>query len=379
MSSSEKARRVVIIAGEASGDAHGAKVARELRAQEPDIELYGMGSEHMHEAGVKLAVDCKDMAVIGVTAVLAKLPVYFKALNDAKKMLRLLKPDLVILIDFPDFNMLLAKYAKKLNIPVLYYVSPQIWAWRQGRVKKIVKYVSHMAVILPFEEQFYRKYNMPVTYVGHPLLDRAFPTVEEALAKTMPMHPVVGILPGSRNGEIRRLLDTMLKSAVEIHKQDPEIKFLLSKAPSVNVELFDGIVAQNPGIEMEITTSVLDLFKRADILIAASGTVTLEAGLHGLPMCIIYKVSLLNYILGRLLLKIKCIGLVNLVAGEAVMPELIQDDAEPKKIAATVMDIITNAERYNYIKQMLAKVKQILGQGGGAAQKVAQIAFKLMK
>lgn len=378
-SSSEKARRVVIIAGEASGDAHGAKVARELKAREPGIELYGMGSEHMHEAGVKLAVDCKDMAVIGVTAVLAKLPVYFKALNDAKKMLRLLKPDLVILIDFPDFNMLLAKYAKKLNIPVLYYVSPQIWAWRQGRVKKIVKYVSHMAVILPFEEQFYRKYNMPVTYVGHPLLDRAFPAVEEALAKTMPEHPVVGILPGSRNGEIRRLLDTMLKSAAEIHKQDPAIKFLLSKAPSVNAELFDGIVVQNAGVEMEIVTSVLDLFKRADILIAASGTVTLEAGLHGLPMCIIYKVSLLNYILGRLLLKIKCIGLVNLVAGEAVMPELIQDDAEPKKIAATVMDIITNAERYSYIKQMLAKVKQILGQGGGAAQKVAQIAFKLMK
>lgn len=379
MSSSNKPRRVVIIAGEASGDAHGAKVAKELLAKEPNLELYGMGSDHMHEAGVKLAVDCKDMAVIGFTAVLGKLPVYFKALKAAKKMLRLLKPDLVILIDFPDFNMLLAKYAKKLNIPVLYYVSPQIWAWRQGRVKKIVRYVSHMAVILPFEEQFYQKYHMPVTYVGHPLLDRAFPSVEETLARTMPAHPVVGILPGSRNGEIKRLLDIMLQSAAEIHKQDPEIKFLLSKAPSVNSDFFDDIVKQNCNVEVEIATSILDIFKRADILIAASGTVTLEAGLHGLPMCIIYKVSLLNYILGRLLLKVKCIGLINLVAGEAVMPELIQKEAEPPEIAAQIMDIVNRPERYEYIKNMLAKVKRILGQGGGTAQKVTQIAFKIMK
>lgn len=369
---------MVIIAGEASGDAHGAKVAKELQAQEPEIELYGMGSDHMHAAGVKLAVDCKDMAVIGFTAVLGKLPMYFKALAEVKKMLRLLQPDVVILIDFPDFNMLLAKYAKKLNIPVLYYVSPQIWAWRQGRVKKIVKYVSHMAVILPFEEQFYQKYNMPVTYVGHPLLDRAFPSAAETLARTMPAHPVVGILPGSRNGEIRRLLDTMLKSAAEIHQKAPEIKFLLSKAPSVNTELFDGIIAQNAGVEVEITTSVLELFERADVLIAASGTVTLEAGLHGLPMCIIYKVSFLNYILGRLLLKVKHIGLVNLVAGGSVMPELIQEEASPQKIAAEVLDIINNTERYNYIKQSLATLKQTLGQGG-AAQKVAAIAFKLMR
>lgn len=379
MTNSNKAnRRVVIIAGEASGDAHGAKVAKELKAREPDIELYGMGSDHMHAVGVKLAVDCKDMAVIGFTAVLGKLPMYFKTLGAVKKMLRLLKPDLVILIDFPDFNMLLAKYAKKLNIPVLYYVSPQIWAWRQGRVKKIVKYVSHMAVILPFEEQFYRKYSMPVTYVGHPLLDRAFPTVAETLERTMPMHPVVGILPGSRNGEIRRLLDTMLKSAAEIHQKAPEIKFLLSQAPSVNTELFDDIIAQNAGVEVEVTTSVRELFARADVLIAASGTVTLEAGLHGLPMCIIYKVSLLNYILGRLLLKVKHIGLVNLVAGEGVMSELIQDEATPPKIAAEVLDIINNTKRYNYIKQTLVTLKQALGQGG-AAQKVAAIAFKLMR
>lgn len=379
MSSNNTPRKVVIIAGEASGDAHGAKVAQELKAREPEIELYGMGSEHMHAAGVKLAVDCKDMAVIGVTAVIGKLPVYYRALNDAKKMLRLLKPNLLILIDFPDFNMLLARYAKKLGIPVLYYVSPQIWAWRQGRVKKIVKYVSHMAVILPFEEQFYRKYNMPVTYVGHPLLDRAFPSIEETLAKTMPQNPVVGILPGSRNGEIRRLLDVMLKSAAEIHKQKPGVKFLLSKAPSVNNDLFDEIVAQNNGVEFEVVPSILEIFMRADLLIAASGTVTLEAGLHGLPMCIIYKVSLLNYCLGRLLLKIKNIGLVNLVAGEAVMPELIQDDANPEKIAAEVVDIIDNGERYLWMKNMLAKVKRTLGQGGGAAQKVAAIAFKLMQ
>lgn len=377
MNSGKPARRVVIIAGEASGDAHGAKVAKELLVNEPGLELYGMGGDQMHAAGVKLAIDCKEMAVIGLTAVIGKLPLYFKALSDVKKMLRSLKPNLIILIDFPDFNFLVASYAKKLNIPVLYYVSPQLWAWRKGRVKKIIKYVSQMAVILPFEEQFYQQYNIPVTYVGHPLLDRKFPTVEETLAKTMPAHPTIGILPGSRNVEIRRLLDVMLKSAAVIQQKDPQIKFLLSKAPSVNPAVFDAIVAQNATLKLEEVNNVLDIFKRADILIAASGTVTLEAGLHGLPMCIIYKLSPLNYALGRLLIDVRNIGLVNLVAGETVMPELIQNDASPENIAAETLDIIGNAQRYNYMKTMLAKVKQTLGQGG-AAGKVAQMALKLM-
>lgn len=369
--------RVVIVAGEASGDAHGAKVAAELRIREPEIELYGMGSDHMHAAGVKLAVDCKDLAVIGITAVLGKLPQYFKALQDAKKMLRLIQPDLLILIDFPDFNMLLARYAKKLNIPVLYYISPQIWAWRRWRVKKIVRYVKHMAVILPFEEQFYQSYQMPVTYVGHPLMEREFPTSEQIRAKVLPEHSAVGILPGSRNGEIRRLLDTMLKSAAEIHKQRPDLTFLLSKASSVDSALFDEIVRQNANVKLEIVTSVRDLFDRADVLIAASGTVTLEAGLHGLPMCIIYKVSRLNYLVGRAMLKIKWIGLVNLVANEGIMPELIQDEAQPAKIAAEILDILRNKARYEHIETTLIKIKQTLGQGGASA-KVADIAFNIM-
>lgn len=379
MSSKETPRRAVIVAGEASGDAHGAKVALKLLEKDPDMEMFGMGGQNMRAAGVKLAVDSTNLAVIGFTAVLGKLPVYFKALKTLKKLLRQTKPSVVILIDFPDFNMLLAKYAKKLNIPVLYYVSPQIWAWRQGRVKKIVRYVSHMAVILPFEEQFYQSYNMPVTYVGHPLLDRKFPTVEDVLARTMPQNPVVGILPGSRNGEVGRLLDTMLKSAALIHKQNPQVRFLLSKAPWVAGDVFDGIVAQNGDVKVEVCDFALDVFKRADVLIAASGTVTLEAGLHGLPMCIIYKVSLVNYFLGRLLIKVKHIGLVNLVAGEGVMPELIQKQATPGDIAAEVLDIINNKERYGYIKTMLAKVKQTLAVEGGAAEKVADIAFKLMQ
>ncbi|MGD9073527.1 MAG: lipid-A-disaccharide synthase, partial [Desulfobacterales bacterium] len=214
----------MIVAGEASGDQHGAKLVAEMRRSDPTIFFCGIGGKALASAGVRILVDTAVLTVVGITEVFAKLPVVYRSLALAKKLLQSLKPDLLILIDFPDFNLRVATAARKLGIPVLYYISPQIWAWRRGRVKKIGRLVSHMAVILPFEADFYSAHGIPVTFVGHPLLDRITgdeeegDTIEDSAERTL-----IGLLPGSREVEIKRLLPVMLDAAERMHKQDPRL------------------------------------------------------------------------------------------------------------------------------------------------------------
>ena len=371
---------VMIVAGEASGDQHGAKLVAEMRRSNPTIFFCGIGGKALASAGVRILVDTAVLTVVGITEVFAKLPVVYRSLALAKKLLQSLKPDLLILIDFPDFNLRVATAARKLGIPVLYYISPQIWAWRRGRVKKIGRLVSHMAVILPFEADFYSAHGIPVTFVGHPLLDRITgdeeegDTVEDSAERTL-----IGLLPGSREVEIKRLLPVMLDAAERMHKQDPRLKFAVSVAPTVERKMLEAMI-KGRGRDGSISLSEIPverLFGRCRLVVAASGTVTLQAAIAGTPMVIIYKVSPISYWLGRALIRVDHIGLINLIAGRRLVPELIQDQATAESISDQVFDLLADDERLAQLKQDLLTAGRVLGEAG-ASRRVAQIALGLM-
>jgi lipid-A-disaccharide synthase len=369
----------MIIAGEASGDVHGAKLAHAINNRSTDTSLFGVGGIAMKTEGVKILVDCKTLSVMGITEVLAKLPTIYQAMAIVKKALNKLRPNLLILIDFPDFNFHVAAVAKKLNIPVLYYISPQIWAWRQNRVHKIKRLVDHMAVILPFEAAFYCKHHVPVTFVGHPLLDGILPVPDRQPATTHLNEPVIGLLPGSREKEVSTLLPVMLEAAKIIKRFLPTSRFMVSCAESINAELVLDVVSQYaPTLEAEIVNgSIIKVFQQSRILVAASGTVTLEAALYGIPTVIIYKVSPLSYWIGKRLIKVKHIGIANLIVKKELQPELIQDDASPQIIADTVTAMINDPDRLRQIEKELIRIRDLLG-GAGASDRVAQIALNLI-
>jgi lipid-A-disaccharide synthase len=371
---------VMIVAGEASGDQHGAKLVAEMRRSNPAIFFCGIGGKAMASAGVRIMVDTADLTVVGITEVIAKLPVVYRSLAVAKKLLQSLKPDLLILIDFPDFNLRVAATARKLGIPVLYYISPQIWAWRRGRVKKIGKLVSHMAVILPFEADFYSAHGIPVSFVGHPLLDRITGDEEEGdTAEDHAEHTLIGLLPGSREVEIKRLLPVMLDAAERMHKQDPRLKFAVSVAPTVERKMLEAMIKGRGG-NGSISLSEIPverLFGMCRLVVAASGTVTLQAAIAGTPMVIIYKVSQISYWLGRALIRVDHIGMINLIAGRRLVPELIQDQATAANISDQAFGLLNDEKRFAQLKKDLLTAGQLLG-GPGASRRVAQIALGLM-
>ena len=371
---------VMIVAGEASGDQHGAKLVAEMRRSNPTIFFCGIGGKALASAGVRILVDTAVLTVVGITEVFAKLPVVYRSLALAKKLLQSLNPDLLILIDFPDFNLRVATAARKLGIPVLYYISPQIWAWRRGRVKKIGRLVSHMAVILPFEADFYSAHGIPVTFVGHPLLDRITGDEEEGdTIEDSAEHTLIGLLPGSREVEIKRLLPVMLDAAERMHKQDPRLKFAVSVAPTVERKMMEAMI-KGRGRDGSISLSEIPverLFGRCRLVVAASGTVTLQAAIAGTPMVIIYKVSPISYWLGRALIRVDHIGLINLIAGRRLVPELIQGQATAESISDQAFDLLADDERLAQLKQDLLTAGRVLGEAG-ASRRVAQIALGLM-
>jgi lipid-A-disaccharide synthase len=369
----------MIVAGEASGDQHGAKLVSAMRRVNPELFACGIGGGSMKAAGVRILVDARELSVVGITEVVGKLPTVFRALTTVKKLIQSLRPDLVILIDFPDFNFRVAAAAQKAGVPVLYYISPQIWAWRPGRVKKIARLVDHMAVILPFEAEFYRRHGIPVTFVGHPLLDGLQPTALEAPKMNARQPSVVGLLPGSRQVEISRLLPVMLAAAQRMLQDNPVLEFVVSVAPSVDRTMLETAVARSGcGTAVRLTDDpVEDIFRQCRMVIAASGTVTLQAALHGTPMIIIYRVSPSSYWLGRLLIRVKFIGLVNLIADRPLVPELIQDDASPENIARCAAELLGDEDRLKRMRRELLAAREALG-GPGASQRVADIALGML-
>jgi lipid-A-disaccharide synthase len=371
---------VAILAGEASGDQHGAKLVSAMQKKYPALFFCGMGGDALRQAGVRIVMEASELTVVGITEVFAKIPSILKGMAKIKKLLKSLKPDLLILIDFPDFNLHIAALAKKLDIPVLYYISPQIWAWRQGRVKRIGKLVDHMAVILPFEQRFYKEHNVPVTFVGHPLMDTNLPAADPVLNADPNDGTVIGLVPGSRDNEIIRHLPVMLDTAELLKERLKQVTFIISQAPSVERERIQGVLdGHRLRAEIEVVSGAVEkVFERSDMIVAASGTVTLQAAIHGTPMVIIYKVSPVSFWLGRALVRVPNIGLVNLVAGEQLVPELVQDEACAENIASALEYLLNDADRLNHLRQQLFALRNVLG-GGGASERVADLALEMLK
>ena len=374
-------KRIMIVAGEASGDLHGGSLVRAMRHINPTLQFCGVGGKKMKEAGVDLIADSAEMAVVGLTEVLSKLGTIRKVMGALKASIKRAKPDLLILIDYPDFNLSLAKTAKKSRVKIFYYISPQVWAWRKSRIGTIKKNVDKIAVILPFEAALYHEAGVDATFVGHPLLDvvRTKYSRQEALYR-FGLHEgttTIGILPGSRQSEALRLLPEMLRAAEIIAKKMPRVQFVLPIADTLDMNFISHIIKQYPVTVRIISGEIYDVINCSDVVIVASGTATLETALMETPMVIIYKVSLLSYYVGKMIINVSHIGLVNIIAGKTIVPELIQDEANPDSIAAEVVDILTNRSRMDNMKDELLKIKGMLG-SPGAAERAARLAYGMI-
>ena len=376
--------RIMIVAGEASGDMHGARLIAALKEQAPGAQICGIGGPELTRQGVEILYDASRLAVVGIVEVISHFRFIREAMRALEKRLREQPPDLLILIDYPDFNLILAKKAKRLGIPVFYYISPQVWAWRSGRVKTIKKLVDRMGVILPFEQEFYRKFGMNVDFVGHPLMDAVQPTrSREDFLHSLGIAPestVIGILPGSRKREIAGMLPVFLAAAKRMQEQmTPKPVFVLPLAPTLSEEdlLANGLA--DAGVEVRVVReNRYDLMGACSAVMAASGTVSLELAILNVPMVISYRVSPLTYFLGRRLIKVQYASLVNLVADREVVEELLQDEAVPEKIAQATMRLIENQAERTRMLAGLAEVRERLG-GPGASERSARLALNLAR
>ncbi len=352
-----------------------------MRKLSPQVSVTGIGGERMRDAGAQLLFDINNLAVVGGWEVLAQARAIFRAYRRMRRLLIEEKPDLLILIDYPDFNLGLAGVARRHNIKVLYYISPQVWAWRSGRVKKIARRVNKMAVILPFEVPLYQQAGLDVEFVGHPLLEVVRPeyTREQALKRygLDPSGLIIGLLPGSRRGEIKFLLEVILAAARLLKAKLPEVQFIMPVAPSLDFEQIEAQVNRAALPVKVVAGENYDVMHVSDMLITASGTASLEAALLGVPMVVVYKLSWLSYIGGRLLVKIPYVSLANILADKGLIPELIQHQATPEKIAAKGLELLNDAHYMANIKKEFAEVKNQLGQSGASAR-TARIAMELI-
>jgi lipid-A-disaccharide synthase len=370
---------VMIIAGEASGDLHGAALIAAMKKIDRSIFFCGIGGGRMKSQGLAALADSSEMAVMGITEIFSRIFTIFKISKAVKAALLEWRPDLLILIDYPGFNLPMAEFAKKNGIPVLYYISPKVWAWRRGRVKKIEKYVDHLALIFPFEVDFYKNYHITTTFVGNPLLDYSpEPPPDKSIERERLL--CVGLLPGSREAEISRLFPVMLKSAPAlVERLGKRVRFLISVAPSVDREKMRRIFNQeDPQGEFEfVEGDVRQVFDRVRFVIAASGTVTLEAAIALIPMVIIYKMSPVTFFLGRLFIKLNHVGLASIIAGEEAAPELLQEEANPLAIAETACRFLSDDALYAATLEKLKTIRERLG-GPGASERTARIALEMI-
>ncbi len=380
-STHKKNKTIMIVAGEASGDMHGANLVREMLRIDPTLNFYGIGGKKMKEEKVQILADASDMAVVGLTEVISKLGNIFKIMNMMKRSLDERRPDLVILIDYPDFNLPLAKAARKRGIKVFYYISPQVWAWRRGRIGKIKKTVNKMAVILPFEVDTYAREGFTVNYVGHPLLDlvKANYSKQESKKKfgLVENKITIGILPGSRLSEVEKLMPELLRAAEILKKEMPDIQFVLPLADTLEEKNVAEIISRFSLKIDVIAGHTYEVISCTDLVLVASGTATLETALLNVPMVIVYKISPLSYVIGRLFIRVKNIGLVNIIAGKTIVPELIQKDASGEHIAEEALSILRNKDRNQKMVKELEAVRAKLGEPG-AAIRSAQIACDMI-
>lgn len=370
---------IMISAGEASGDLHAGALTAELLRLNPSIQIYGMGGDNMRAAGGEVIYDIKEHGVMGLVEIICKLPALFRLKADMSKLMDERKPDCLVIIDYPGFNKRLAQVARAKGIPVISFISPSAWAWRKGRAKTMAGIVTVIAAIFPFERDVYLQAGAKVEYVGHPLVDIVQPSSNLALAREkagkIPGKPLILILPGSRKQEIEKMLPVMLEACEIIKQRLPEVTFCLPQASTISRQLLDKYLVDFSGQINVISGNNYDIMSVADIALATSGTVTLEAGLCNLPAVIIYKTAPLTAFIARRLIKIPHVGLPNIVMGEQILPELLQEQATPEAIAQQGIALLepTNLET---AKNALQKMRVKLG-SGGAINKVAQLVLRI--
>jgi lipid-A-disaccharide synthase len=374
-------KTVLISAGDASGELHAAALVEQLRRRDPGVRVLGLGGPAMEKAGVELVVSQRELAVGGLFEVLRDLPRIVSVWRRMTRALAEAKPDLVILVDSPDFNLPLAKRAKRAGIPVLYYVSPQVWAWRRGRIRRIAERVDRLAVIFPFEPAVYAGTGLAVDFVGHPLVDRLQPLgaeSERAAARRAlgldPERPLVLLLPGSRRNEVRTTLPLQLAAASALHARDPRVGFVVAVAPSIERSSIDAAIAATrlPAL-LDLTVlegRTHEAMRAADVALAKPGTVTLEIALLGTPFVVTTRVNRLTAFLIRRLVRVSSYTMPNLIAGRAIVPEFLQEDADPARIADALLALLRGPERALQLTAF-AEVRNALGAGGAAARAAA--------
>jgi lipid-A-disaccharide synthase len=362
-----------MVAGESSGDMYGADVALALMRRFPGCRIFGLGGQRMRQAGVELEGDIRHTAAMGPVAAFGQLRALFKVFRRLADRIETSLPDAAVLIDFPDFNLRLAKRIKAANIPIIYYISPQVWAWRASRVKQIKELVTRMLVIFPFEEKIYRDAGVDVEFVGHPLIETVHATKskeEFCRAHGLDLRkPLVAILPGSRKKEIRHILPTLCEVVERILSVKPATQFVLPAAPNLDRNLIDGIVGNHP-IKI-VQSDTYNTLRYARAAIVASGTATLEAALLGTPEVIVYRISGIEaWFLGRFFLKIRLFGIVNIILGEEVVPELFQHRFTPELVSAAAIKLMDDVWLQSKIRGNYETLRRRLG-GGNVAERVA--------
>jgi len=376
-------KKIYIIAGEASGDLHGAHLIENLKSitaggREP-LQIYGIGGDKIKSTGALEFFDLAHFHVTGITDAIAKIPQYRKAAKTILSGISKVRPDVVVLIDNPGFNLHLAKKIHALKIPIIYYIAPQVWAWAPKRVMKIKKYITKVLVVFRFEEKFYKDHSIPVAWVGHPLKDLIelppAPSLfgKEGVTGEVKKRHLVSLLPGSRKGELKMLFSAFVKAARILSKELPDISFALIQAPTLSKEFYHDLLGKNELDIRLIDRNSYQLIRQSDLAIVCSGTATLECALLGTPMIVSYKASLLTYLLAKKMIRVPYLGLPNLILGEEKMPELLQYDATPEKIAVAALKILKNSALQSQMKKELEKVSQILGEPGASERAAKEI------
>lgn len=364
--------KIFISAGELSGDLHGNNLVDALLQIDGSLQISAIGGDNMEEAGADLLYHINETSVMGITEVFKLLPRIYQIWRNTKKYIKATRPDLIITIDYPGFNLRLAKFAARQNIPVIYYISPKIWAWHESRIKKIRKYIDEMLCILPFEREWYEKRGVTTTFVGNPLIDR-YNAVKSGKAVREPVEsPKIGLFPGSRAQEINSLLPEMIATVKNLRNRFSNIAVTIAMAPGFDFRNFQQKYSYS-WLQWEEGNNET-IMKNSDLLIMASGTAVLEATILNTPAIVAYKVAPFTYWFGRLLVKVDHISLPNIIAGKEVLPELIQNEVQAEKITKKALDILQNPDRNMAIRQELAKITQSLGKKG-VAKRAARIIY----
>jgi lipid-A-disaccharide synthase len=369
----------MISCGEPSGDLYAGALATELRRLEPAATIVGLGGRHLRDAGGSLTADFGGLSVTGLLEVFRVLPRTYRTYRELVRQAQTDRPDVFVAIDFPDFNFRLARAVRRLGVPVVYYISPQLWAWRRGRMKTMREIANRVLVIFPFEEPIYRDAGIPVQWVGHPLLDVTRPTESRATFLSRlgldPARPLVALLPGSRHNEVEAILPDLVRSGILIRDQVAGTQFILPRAPHLD----DGSFAPLNRLSGVVVTEgrADDVLAAADVALVASGTVTVQAALHECPMVVVYRLSPLTYRLGKPFVHVDTYAMANLVAGRRVVPELIQDDFTPERVAAEALRVLTDPAHAASVRRDLHEVRGCLGTPGAsrrAAEAVLEVA-----